>query len=136
MDIDSLTEDYDSDIIGAIREVASECTLDPDWLNTDCASLEGFIDDLALEISWITTNYLLKNIDMYVADFIGMVRVKAKAIHDGGLVPRKTDKKDLMLLLKMGDINSLEELNMSSDFDFIKFKYKRAYDFLAEMQKW
>lgn len=44
MDIDSLTEDYDSDIIVAIREVASECNLDPDWLNNDWINSRIYFD--------------------------------------------------------------------------------------------
>ena len=46
-------------------------------------------------------------IDLYVADNYGLIETKAMAIHDGGLVLRKTDKKDLLLLLKIVNINKI-----------------------------
>ena len=65
-----------------------------------------------------------------------MIRVKAKAVHDGGLVPRKTDKKDLMLMLKKININSIYELDGDLELGFIKKEYSRTYKFLADMKEW
>lgn len=136
IDIDSLTVEYDQDVKQLIKDVGRELDIDEDWLNNDCASLEGFLDDLATDINWIKPEYSFKNIEFYIADYIGMVKSKSKAIHDGGLVPRKTDKKDLLLLLKMENINTIEDINQDSRFKFIKEEYERTYDFLNDMKRW
>lgn len=136
MDVDSLTDDYDDEVIKEIKEVGKALKIDNDWLNNDCAMLEGFIDDLSHDIRWEKTSYKFKSIDLYVADQMGMIRSKSKAIHDGGLVPRKTDKKDLCLLLKAININTIEELNNDYRLSFIKEKYNRAYTYLTEMGRW
>lgn len=136
IDIDSLTEEYDQDVKDAIRVVGGEFDIDDEWLNNDCSFLEGFLDELATEINWIKADYSFKNIDFYVADYVGMVKTKSKAIHDGGLVPRKTDKKDLLLLLKMEGIDTIDEVDKDERFGFIKEKYERTYDFLNGMKTW
>ena len=136
IDIDTLTKRYNDTIIEAIAEVGKECGLEKDWLNNDCASLKGFLKELDTKIKWELAKYDLKNIELYVADFIGMIRVKAKAVHDGGLVPRKTDTTDMLLLLKTNNINNIEELDNDKRVSFIKNKYNRAYKFLVEMKNW
>ena len=130
------TEEYDQDVKEAIRIVGREYDIDDEWLNNDCSFLEGFLDELATEINWIKADYSFENIDFYVADYVGMVKTKSKAIHDGGLVPRKTDKKDLLLLLKMEGIDTIDEVDKDERFGFIKDKYERTYDFLNGMKTW
>lgn len=58
---------------------------------------------------------MFKNIDLKVPDILGLIRSKAKAIHDGGLVPRSTDKKDLIDLLRNMEVNSIEEINSNEE---------------------
>ena len=65
-------------------------------------------------------------IDLYVADNYGLIETKAMAIHDGGLVLRKTDKKDLLLLLKIVNINNIDEVKQNKRLKFIKEKHKRV----------
>ena len=136
MDIDSLTEDFDDVVVKAISEVGEECGLDTNWLNNDCAMLEGFLGELSDRINWTDTMYELQRITLYVADYVGLIRSKAKAVHDGGLVPRKTDKRDLMLLLKMGNINTISEVDNDSKIGFIREEYSRTYDCLKEQSVW
>ncbi|WP_299056890.1 hypothetical protein [uncultured Eubacterium sp.] len=69
-------------------------------------------------------------IDLYVADNYGLIETKAMAIHDGGLVLRKTDKKDLLLLLKIVNINNIDEVKQNKRLKFIKEKYERTYMYL------
>ena len=136
IDIDTMTNAYDDSIINAIAEVSKEFDLEKDWLNNDCANLEGFMDELFPKIKWEKSSYEFENIELFIADQIGMIRVKAKAVHDGGLVPRKTDKKDLMLMLKKININSIYELDGDLELDFIKKEYSRTYKFLTDMKEW
>lgn len=136
IDIDTLTKRYDDKVIEAIAEVGKELGMEKDWLNNDCATLPGFLKELDANIKWEKAKYSLNNIELYVADYIGMIRVKAKAVHDGGLVPRKTDTTDMLLLLKTNNINDIEELDNDKRLCFIKNKYNRAYKFLAEMKDW
>lgn len=67
---------------------------------------------------------------------MGLIETKAKAIHDGGLVPRKTDKKDLLLLLKIVNINNTDEVKQNKRLKFIKEKYERTYMYLENIKEW
>ena len=136
IDIDTLTEKYDDDILDMIKEVGTEMNLDDEWLNNDCALLEGFLSELESKINWEKSKYEFENIDLYVADYLGLIRSKSKAVHDGGLVPRKTDKKDLLLLLKLQNINNIEDVNKRNDISFIKSNYSRTYDYLKDKKHW
>ncbi|MBO5561028.1 MAG: hypothetical protein J6A07_05205 [Firmicutes bacterium] len=136
IDIDSLTKDYDEKVKTAVKEVGKEMNIDEDWLNTDCAMLDGFLGELSEEINWTTAKYNFKNIDLKVADIKGLLRSKAKAVNDSGLVPRSTDKKDLLALLKSMDIKSIKNLDASKELDFIKKSYPRCYDYLKSIENW
>lgn len=134
IDIDSLTEAYDESVIGLIQETGRELSIDPDWLNTDCAELEGFLGDLSEKITWKAIDKGLECINLKIADIKGLIRSKAKAIHEGGLVPRSTDKKDLLTGLSKVGIHNVSDLG--KEYDFIREEYKRCYDFLIEQKKW
>lgn len=136
IDIDSLTKDFDKPVKDLIRQVGKELDLDADWLNTDCATLDGFLTELEPEIRWEKANYEYKNIDLYVADIIGLLRSKVKAVHDGGLVPRSTDKKDMLSLLRMINILNIDELEKQESLQFIEEKHERCYQYLKEIKKW
>lgn len=136
IDIDSLTDNFGTDIEKLIHEVADELELDKDWLNTDCASLDGFLDDLENKIRWIDSKYDFNNIEMKIADIPGLVRSKAKAIHDGGLVPRSTDKKDLLSILRNIGIQNIKDLNANNDYCFIRTDYPRTFAYLKEISIW
>lgn len=136
VDIDSLTEDYDDSVIELIKNVGEQLELDADWLNTDCAKLDGYLDVLVNQIEWVPSKYSFEKIIVLIANEIGLLRSKARAVHDGGLVPRITDKKDLIALLKLQNVSCISELDMKNDLSFIKNEYKRCYEYLASMKKW
>lgn len=136
IDIDSLTYEFDLTVSKLIEEVGEELGLEDDWLNTDCAMLEGFMNELAQEITWRDSKYVFKNIVLKVPDILGLIRSKAKAIHDGGLVPRSTDKKDLIDLLKSIEVSSIDEINFNEELIFIKCQYDRCYKYLCDVKCW
>ncbi len=136
IDIDSLTFEFDDKVCELIKEVGAELGLENDWLNTDCSMLDGFLDELAPVIIWEDTKYEFNNIDLKVADIWGLIESKAKAIHDGGLVPRSTDKKDLLALLRYIDIYSVEQIDMKKELERIRNKYPRCYDYLNRILEW
>ena len=55
---------------------------------------------------------------------------------DGGLVLRKTDKKDLLLLLKIVNINNIDEVKQNKRLKFIKEKYERSSMYLDNIKEW
>ena len=61
---------------------------------------------------------------------------KTKAIHDGGLVPRSTDKKDLLSGLRNVGIENMAELDTNTEYGFIKSDYPRTYAYLKEIKEW
>ena len=136
IDIDSLTKEFDLEIKSAVKEVGKELELEEDWLNTDCALLDGFLTELEPTIHWEKAKNKYRNIELYIADNIGLIRSKAKAVHDGGLVPRKTDKKDLLLLLKINNISNIKELDGQEGLKFIREKYERSYRYLQTLNRW
>ena len=136
IDIDSLTPNFDQAVVNVIHEVGIELKIDQDWLNTDCATLDGFLTELEPHICWQKSQFTFRHIELFIADNYGLIRSKAKAIHEGGLVPRKTDKKDLLLLLKMNNINNLKELDQLELLKFIDESYNRCYQYLKELNEW
>lgn len=136
IDIDSLTREFDDTVIELIKEVGKELELDEDWLNTDCATLDGFMTELEPNIHWEKTEYKYNNINLYIADIIGLLQSKVKAVNDGGLVPRVTDKKDMILLLKMLNVHNIENLDKKETLKFIKNKYERSYQYLKNITEW
>ena len=136
MDIDTLTNEYSSKVLELIHEVGKEAAIDRDWLNNDCAGLEGFMSILGNEIKWLPSKYEFQMIDLCVADIKGLIRSKAKAIHDGGLVPRSTDKKDILDALAYVGIGNIEELNANQEYSFISEEYQRCYEFLKKQDSW
>ena len=136
IDIDSLTPAFDQSVLDEIKAVGNELGLYDDWLNTDCATLDGFLNDLAPQITWLDTDYPLERIDLKVADLEGLARSKAKAVHDGGLVPRSADKKDLLSLLNTMGVSDLRSLESSDSLSYIRTDYPRTFAFLAEKADW
>ena len=136
IDIDSLTKAFPQPVLDAIKSIGKELEIDEDWLNTDCATLHGFMKELAPKIHWLDADYPLAKINLKVADPLGLARSKAKAVHDGGLVPRGTDKEDIIRILLSFGIEDIGALDKASDFSFIKESYPRCYAFLAEAGKW
>lgn len=136
IDIDSLTNAYTDDVLKLVSEVGRELNIEEDWLNTDCAMLQGFLKKLGKQINWVAGNYNFKSIDFKIADLYGLLRSKAKAIEDGGIVPRKTDKNDCVHILSHMGVNNIEELQKDEKLSFIKEEYPRCCQFLKELNEW
>ena len=136
IDIDSLTKGYDEKVRNAIKETGIELEIDEDWLNTDCAMLDGFLDDLSNKIVWQNSKYNFKHIDLKLADIEGLIRSKAKAVNDGGLVPRSTDKKDLLALLENVGVSDIKALDNTQTLSFIENSYQLCYNYLKNIEKW
>ena len=79
MDIDSLTSKYDDKVLELIVEIGNELGLEDDWLNTDCAMLEGTMNKLANQINWVKSKYYYEKINLLIADEIGLLRSKIKS---------------------------------------------------------
>lgn len=136
IDIDSLTEAYPEEVLELIQKVGRAKGIDEDWLNTDCSTLDGFLDSLSGEIGWQKAKYSFENIDLQIADVRGLIRSKAKSIQDGGLVPRSTDKKDLISGLVHVGIHDIDDLDQSEEYAFIASEYPRSYEYLKQAGKW
>lgn len=134
IDVDTATGDYPEDIISLVAEVAEEEGLEDDWLNNDAYSLEevmGIYD----EIEWIEDNSY-SNIKLFVASEISMLKLKIRAVHFGGLVPRVTDQMDLLDLLSSIGIHNVEDLYKNEETKNMKEKYPRSYAFLENQGSW
>lgn len=73
-----------------------------DWLNNYAYSLEevmGIFD----ELEWIRDKSY-SNIKLFIATEESMLKLKIRAVHFGGLVPRVTDQLDFLDLLGSLDI--------------------------------
>lgn len=136
IDIDSLTYAYNEDVLKYVSEVGRALNIEEDWLNTDCASLQGFIKKLGKQINWVDAGYSFVAIDFKIADLYGLLRSKAKAIEDGGLVPRKTDKNDCVHILCHLGVNNIKNLTKNENLVFIREEYPRCYKFLEELREW
>lgn len=110
-DIDSVTEKYKPEICDLIKEVSDEMNLQEDWLNTSATELEE-VKSSVNQMSWNLVESF-SNIKLYVCDIDSLILLKAKAVDMGGLVPRKTDKKDLIKLLKSQNIYNMDDLEQS-----------------------
>lgn len=98
--------------------------------------MDGFLSELEPEIRWERAEYQYENIELYVADIIGLLKSKVKAVHDGGLVQRSTDKKDMLSLLRLINITNIQELYKEESLKFIEEKYKRTYQYLKDVSDW
>ena len=134
VDVDTVTEDYSDDIKRLVVEVSEEEGIEDDWVNNDAYSLEevmGIFD----ELEWIRDKSY-SNIKLFIATEESMLKLKIRAVHFGGLVPRVTDQLDFLDLLGALDIHSIDELSKSSVTKDMKEKYPRSYEFLLKQGNW
>ena len=132
-DIDSITDGYEDDIRNLLVEVAKELDLLPDWLNSDSLYLPE-VSEVKNKLNWIEDKSY-SNITLYYADLLSLLLLKVRAIEGGGLVPRKTDKNDMIKILKHMDVYSIQQLKNNKALDFIK-QYQRCYEYLVGKGKW
>ena len=131
-DIDSVVK-YKDEVVSLIEEVSDELHLQKDWLNSDSMNLIEVSSSIK-KLTWVEVDGY-SNIKMYVADARSLILLKAKAIQYGGIVPRKTDKNDLVKLLSYNKIKGFDELLVSPEYESIK-EFDRCLDILKELESW
>ena len=134
VDVDTLTADYPVRVKELIREVAVEKGLEEDWINNDAYSLHETMG-IYNEIEWLEDRSF-SNIKLYVADLNSLLKLKARAIHYGGLVPRVTDKTDLLDILSAIGIRNITEVETNPAINDLMTKYERCYNFLKDVKEW
>lgn len=132
-DVDSVTEQYTPEILELIKEVANELDLLDDWLNNEPVNLPE-VANVIDELKWVLdTQY--SNITLYIADIESLLLLKVRAVEGGGLIPRKTDKNDLIKILKFIEIYDYNQLIHDSRTKFIE-EYKLCSNYLRERMAW
>ena len=132
-DIDSIAEPFSDEVIMLIEEVGEELNLLPDWLNTDPIDLPE-VDEVKNQLTWIEDEDY-SNIRLYIADTRSLILLKTRAIEGSGLVPRKTDKNDLIKLLKYIGVTDTKMLSNDERTKII-MNYPRCYEYLKERGVW
>ena len=133
MDADTITPDYPEEINEIIKSVANKLDLDEDWLNNDAYKLpevQGIIDQLNWE-----EGKSYSNIKMFLADLDSLLLLKVRAIDGGGVIPRSTDKSDLLNILKFMGINDVGSVINNDSTKFI-CNYDLCLSFLKEKEMW
>lgn len=132
-DIDSATRRFKQKVYDLITEVAHELDLVEDWLNNEpmkMLEVKEVIDQIYWEL-----NRKYSNITLYVANIESLILLKVRAIEGGGCVPRKTDKNDLIKLLKFINIHDVENLLNDDRTKFIK-DYTLCFKYLDGLREW
>lgn len=133
MDADTVTADYSDEIAAYIRKTAEKLDLDEDWLNNDAYYLQE-VSAVADKLKWNEVKRY-SNIRLYIADTDSLILLKARAIHAGGLIPRATDKSDLLELLNFVGVHNIDEVRADPHTKQI-LAYDRCYKFLEELKNW
>jgi len=131
-DTDSLVR-YTDRVLELISEVGNELGILDDWLNNVPLDLVE-VAPVMKKLHWKKMSGY-SNINMYVAEVDSLILLKTRAIEMAGLIPRKTDKNDLMNLIKFIGIETIDELNENKSTGYIKDKYPRCYEFLSNSLK-
>ncbi len=134
MDVDTLTESYSEKVTELIQEVSAEKGLDIDWINNDAYGLPEVMG-IYKDITWLkSTEY--SNIILCVANIESMLKMKVRAVHYGGLVPRITDQTDLLDILNSMGIHNIDELRKNDKTSNLEKEYPRCFAFLDGKQRW
>lgn len=134
MDVDTATKDMSDEAIKLIREVADEKGLDEDWINNDSYSLSE-VTEIIDKIEWQKDDSYA-NIRLYIASIKSLLLLKVRAIHFAGLIPRITDRTDLLDILAFLGIHTIDELGSNPLTAEIKTKYPRCFEFLKNTEEW
>lgn len=86
------------------------------------------------QLTWIE-DLSFSNIHLLIADIKSLILLKTRAIEGSGLIARKTDKNDLIKLLKHIGVTDLKMLSQNMQTRFIK-EYPRCYRYLEERETW
>ena len=110
VDVDTATKDYPPEVKKLILDVSVE---------------KGLEEDKSFS-----------NMNLLIATRPSLLKLKMRAIHFGGLVPRITDKIDFLDLLKSLDISSIDDVKSSEYTKDMEKDYPRSFEFLREKVKW
>lgn len=132
-DIDSVTKPFKQHVYDLIAEVAHEQDLVEDWLNNDPMKMNE-VKDVIDQLDWELNNKY-SNITVYVADIESLILLKVRAVEGGGYVPRKTDKNDLIKLLRFIGINNIDAVLNDNRTKFIE-NYTLCFNYLNELREW
>ena len=134
MDVDTATKDMSEPAMELIREVAEENDLDEDWINNDSYCLSE-VTEIINKIEWQKDDSYT-NIELYVAKITSLLLLKVRAIHFAGLIPRITDRTDVLDILSFLGIHTIEEVRSNPLTSEIETKYPRCFDFLKNTGSW
>ena len=134
MDVDTATKDISDVVMELVHEVADEMGLDDDWINNESYRLSEVVD-IVNDIEWLIDKSY-SNIDLYVANITSLLLLKVRAIHFAGLVPRITDRTDLLDILSFLGIHTIDEVRANSLTRDIETLYPRCFKFLCETNQW
>ena len=134
MDVDTATKDMTAEVKTLIREVAEEKGLDEDWINNDSYKLTE-VTDIIDKLEWHSDNSY-SNILLYIAKIESLLLLKVRAVHFSGLVPRITDRTDVLDLLSFLGIHTISDVKKSPLTEYIEKKYPRCFAFLEKTEKW
>ena len=111
-------------------------TVDVDTATKDYPpEVKELILDVSVEKEW-EEDKSFSNINLLIATKPSLLKLKMRAIHFGGLVPRITDKIDFLDLLKSLDISSIDDVKSSEYTKDMEKDYPRSFEFLREKVKW
>lgn len=110
VDIDSVTRDYDMAVKQAIRTVAKQLDLDPDWVNNDNVMDDDpqLVEEM-IKANWLPQDNALEHINIEIADIPTLTRAKIIAATDAELSGRAQDLPDLKELLAHQGITTMRD---------------------------
>ena len=131
-DIDTVTIDYNENIINLIEETAKEYDFPLDWINNynvlenDIKTIEEMIDPI-----WEREDIGLKNINLWIGDIETLMNSKIIAVEDTEISGRVQDLPDLIDILKHLKIDSVKKLN--SKYPGILIKHPSIFKTLEKI---
>lgn len=118
MDIDSVTEDWNAQVVSKIEQTSKELGLPMDWLNNTNVMDDIENVNLALNPFWERSVWKFKNIKLYVADIETLFRAKMLAASDAELTGRNQDFPDLIDIAESLGVKSFDDfVSTATDFD-------------------
>lgn len=107
MDIDTVTRDYGMAVERAVRKVAEQLDLEPNWLNNDNVldNDTEHIEEL-FKAEWLPQAMGLRNIAVSIASIETLTRAKISATDDSEFNGRDQDAADLKDLIEFQGITT------------------------------
>ena len=136
-DIDTISVDYNQNVLKCIEEVANELNLPRDWINNyNVLDNDTETVELILDPFWNRAKWGLKNIELYIADLDTLLRSKLLASEDDSQTNRLQDFPDLIGILRKVGCFDLEDckkyvgyldLDLERDFPSVYCRLKKHF---------